>query len=159
MLCWCRGCCAVRQRQARSKLTRIQHGTKMSVLQVAVMLPGTCPAELSPELTHASPRHAGEGESALLLAGARHAGLQAGLFAAMPHKGAARKYFLCMCKEGSSVAHPALEGEPPLQQQRSVCPLAWPVPGPLAVCWAASWLCQVWVLPSEHRMCMFCHVQ
>ena len=105
-----------------------------------MLLEGTRPAELSTMCTHVSTHYAGEGESALLLAGARHAGFQAGLFVAMPHKGAAKKFFLCMRKEGAAAAHSALEEGPPLRQQGCVCPLAWPIPGPLAACWAASWL-------------------
>eukprot|EP00891_Asterochloris_glomerata_P008386 jgi/Astpho2/8386/Aster-x1494 len=62
---------------------------------------------------------AGDGESALLLAGARHAGFQAALFVAMPHKSTAKKYFLCMRKAGPSVAHSSLAGEPALQQQKT----------------------------------------
>ena len=94
----------------------------------------------------------------MLLAGARHAGFQAALFVAMPHKSTAKKYFLCMRKAGPSVAHSSLAGEPALQQQKCVCPLAWPISGLLAVWWGASWSCQIVVMASEHWLCMFCHI-
>ena len=127
-------CCL---RQARSESILSQQGVKLSALQVTVLLDSTRPAEPSLECTHVSTHCAGEGESALLLAGAHHAGFRAGLYVAMPHKGAAKKYFLCMRNEGASVAHSALQGDPSWPQQKCVCPLAWPVSGPLAVQWTA----------------------
>ena len=100
-----------------------QDSVERCTLQDAMLLDGGRLAELFPPSTHICQTIcAGAAESALLLAGARHAGFQAGLFVAMPHKSTAKKYFLCMRKQGASTAHSALAGKPPLQQERHVCP-------------------------------------
>lgn len=89
---------------------------------------------------------AGKTEVDLLLSSATAEGFSGGLYVGFPHKGLAKKYFLCLLKKGSS---PMCEG----QMWSQACPLALPLH-----CELPAAACHVLLayLPDCERMCAGC---